>query len=128
MMAEGAGAEVTVVNRYALRDAGAFEASITALVARVRDEGNPGVLAYRFFRAGPDQARAVVRYESPEAWVGHHDLIMGWPEMAAQRAAADLLEIELFGPMTAAMQDWIDRMGLGERLRHRGEAFAGFQR
>lgn len=81
-----------------------------------------------FICAGPDEARAVVRYADPAAWVGHHDLIMGWPEMAAQRAAADLVEIELFGPMTAAMQDWIDRMGLGPKVRHRGEPFAGFQR
>jgi hypothetical protein len=126
MMADRA--EVTVVNRYALRDAGAFEAAITALVARVRDQGHPGVLAYRFYHAGPDQARAVVRYADPEAWVAHHDLIMGWPEMAAQRAAADLVEIELFGPMTAAMQDWITRMGLGHRVKHCGAPFAGFQR
>jgi hypothetical protein len=127
-MAKGGEFEVTVVNRYALRDAGAFESAIMAMVARVRDEGHRGVLAYCFYRAGPDEARAMVRYADPAAWVGHHDLIMGWPEMAAQRAAADLVEIELFGPMTAAMQDWIDRTGLGPKVRHRGEPFAGFQR
>ena len=87
-------AEVIVVNNYQLRDGAGFEAAVAALVARVRDKGHPGVRSYRFFRPTPDMGRAVVTYDGPEAWVGHHDIIMGWPEMAALRRAADLTEIE----------------------------------
>jgi hypothetical protein len=127
-MAEPAAAGVIAVNRYALRDAAAFDAAVHALVARVRDEGHPGVTGYRFYRPGPEEGRAVVTYADPEAWVGHHDRVMGWPEMAALRAAADLAEVLLFGPQSAAMQDWIGRMGLGGRVRAMGVPVAGFLR
>ena len=119
-------AEVVAVNRYDLRDGVAFDAASAALVARVQAEGHPGVLSYRFYRQA--EGRAVVRYRDPAAWVGHHDLIMGWPEMAALRSAATLEEVLLFGPMTAAMQDWIDRMGLSAKVRHQGVPVAGFHR
>jgi hypothetical protein len=121
-------AEITVVNRYALRDPDGFLSAVTALAARVRDEGHPGVRSYRFFRPGPNEGRAVVSYADADAWVGHHDLIMGWPEMAVVRAAADLEEICLFGPISPAMQGWIDRAGLGAKLRHMGLPVAGFVR
>ena len=121
-------AEVIVVNTYQMRDGAGFEAAVAALVARVRDKGHPGVRSYRFFRPTPDMGRAVVTYDGPEAWVGHHDIIMGWPEMAALRRAADLTEIQLFGPVSDAMQDWIDRMGLADRVRLQGLAVAGFER
>jgi hypothetical protein len=121
-------AEVCVVNRYALRDAVAFDAAVTALVARVRVEGHPGVHSYHFYRNGPDEGRAVVVYAGPEAWVGHHDIIMSWPEMAALRASADLAGVDLHGPMTDAMRDWTLRMGLTAKVRHHGTALAGFRR
>jgi len=70
----------------------------------------------------------VAIYEGPEAWVGHHDLIMTWTEMAALRAAARLARVDLYGPLTPPMQDWVDRMGLGRKMRHQGEALAGFRR
>ena len=60
--------------------------------------------------------------------MGHHDQIMGWPEMTALRAAASLEEVLLFGPVSPAMQDWIDRMGLGPKLRRIGKPVAGFRR
>jgi hypothetical protein len=119
-------AEVVAVNRYALRDAAAFDAATAALAARVRDEGHPGVVSYRFFRHG--EGRAVVQYRDPEAWVGHHDLIMGWPELAALRAAASLEDVVLFGPVSVSMRDMIDRMGLAARVRFVGEPVAGFVR
>jgi hypothetical protein len=109
-----------------LRDAAAFDAATAALVMRVRDEGHPGVLSYRFYRQ--TEGRAVVRYLGPAAWVGHHDMIMGWPEMAALRAAAELEEVQLFGPVTIEMKAWIDRMGLWPRVRIIGEPLAGFAR
>jgi hypothetical protein len=125
-MVETSGGEVVAVNRYTLKDAAAFDAATLALVKRVRQAGHPGVLAYRFYRH--EDGRAVVRYLDPAAWVGHHDLIMGWPEMAALRAAADLAEVQLFGPVTAEMRDWIDRMALGTKVRFMGEPVAGFAR
>lgn len=121
-------AEITVVNRYVLRDPAGFEAAVTALAARVRDRGHPGVLRYRFYRSAEGEGRAVVTYAGPEAWVGHHDLVMGWPEMAALRAAADLAEIMLFGPVSPAMQGWFDRMGVAGLVRHQGLPVAGVVR
>jgi hypothetical protein len=121
-------AEVVVINRYGIRDTGAFEAAVIALAERVRTEGHRGVRSYHFFLTAPAEGRAVVVYDGPDAWVAHHDIIMGWPEMAALRAAADLREIDLHGPVTDGMRDWIDRMGLAEKVRHRGAALAGFIR
>jgi hypothetical protein len=125
-MAEGTKAEVAAVNRYTLRDAAAFDVATLALAKRVRDAGHPGVLSYCFYRQ--EDGRAVVRYRDPAAWVGHHDLIMGWPEMAALRAAADLTEVQLFGPVTSEMRDWIDRLALTAKVRFMGESVAGFVR
>ena len=126
--AADASAEIVVVNRYALRDAPAFRSAATALATRVSMQGHPGVLGYRFHC--PDQATgwAVVRYADATAWIGHHDLVMAWPEMAALRAAADLDEVLLAGEPTAGMQDWIDRLTLRPRLRSLGHPVAGFQR
>jgi hypothetical protein len=121
-------AEVIAVNRYCVRDAGAFDLAVATLVARVLAEGHRGVGSYQFHRSGLREGRAVVRYSDPEAWVGHHDLITGWPELAAFRAAADLEEVILFGPVSAAMQGWLDRMGLGDRVRLMGPQVAGFVR
>jgi hypothetical protein len=121
---------VSVVNTYRLTgDSAAFVAAARALALRVEREGHPGVRSYRFFCAsGATEGQAAVTYDSAEAWVGHHDLIMGWPEMAALRAAADLVDIQLFGPVSPAMEDWIGRMGVAGMVRHRGEAVAGFRR
>lgn len=123
-------AEIMVVNRYALRaGAEAFIAAVGALAKRVEAEGHPGVLSYRFYcPEGAEEARAVVRYNGPDAWIGHHDIAMGWPEMLALRASADLVEVALHGPLTDAMTDWMARAGLLERVRHHGMAVAGFTR
>ena len=53
---------------------------------------------------------------------------MGWQEMVALRAAARLARVDLYGPISPPMQAWIDQMGLGTKLRHQGEAIAGFRR
>lgn len=121
-------AEIVVVNFYALRDAEAFDRAVKLLVARVRLTGHPGVRSYRFFGSGPKERRLVAIYEGPDAWVGHHDHVMAWPEMVALRAAARLARTDLYGPLSPPMRDWIDRMGLGRELRHQGEAIAGFRR
>lgn len=120
--------EIVVVNFYALRDAEGFDRALKVLVPRVRLQGHPGLKSYRFFGSGPKERRLVAVYEGPEAWVGHHDRIMAWPEMVALRAAARMARTDLYGPISAPMQAWIDAMGLGKKLRHQGEAIAGFRR
>jgi hypothetical protein len=120
--------EIVVVNFYTLRDPDGFDRALKVLVPRVRLHGHKGLRSYRFFGSGPKERRLVAIYERPEAWVGHHDLIMGWPEMVLLRAAARLARTDLYGPISPAMQVWIDQMGLGKKLRHQGEAIAGFRR
>ena len=119
---------IVVVNFYTLRDPDGFDRALKALVPRVRLQGHAGLKSYRFFGSGPKERRLVAIYEGPEAWVGHHDLIMGWQEMVALRAAARLSRTDLYGPISPPMQAWIDQMGLGKKLRHQGEALAGFRR
>jgi hypothetical protein len=121
-------AEIVVVNFYALRDPEGFDRALRTLVPRVRLQGHQGLKSYRFFGSGPKERRLVAIYEGPEAWVGHHDLIMAWQEMVALRAAARLARTDLYGPISPPMQAWIDQMGLGKKLRHQGEAIAGFRR
>ncbi len=70
----------------------------------------------------------MVTYADPGAWIGHHDLVTSWSEAAAPRASADLEEVLLFGPATAAMLDWLARMGLEAKVRLIGEPVAGFLR
>jgi len=121
-------AEIVVVNFYALRDPDGFDRALRVLVPRVRLQGHPGVRSYRFFGSGPKERRLVAIYEGAAAWVGHHELIMAWPEMVALRATARLARLDLYGPLTPPMQDWIDSMGLGRKLNHQGEGIAGFRR
>lgn len=120
--------EIVVVNFYALRDPQGFDRAVRLLVPRVRLQGHEGVRSYRFFGSGPKERRLVSIYEGPEAWVGHHELVMAWPEMVALRAAARLARTDLYGPLTPPMQAWVDQMGLGRKLCHQGEAIAGFRR
>lgn len=120
--------EIVVVNFYALRDPEGFDRALRVLVPRVRLQGHAGLRSYRFFGAGPKERRLVAIYDGPSAWVGHHDMIMAWPEMAALRAAARLARTDLYGPITPPMQAWIERMGLAGKLRHQGESIGGFRR
>ncbi len=120
--------EIVVVNFYTLRDPEGFDRAVRVLVPRVRLQGHDGVRSYRFFGSGPTERRLVAIYEGPTAWVGHHDLVMGWPEMGALRTAARLARTDLYGPLTPPMQAWIEEMGLARKLRHQGEGIAGFRR
>ena len=120
--------EIVVVNFYALRDPDGFDRALKALVPRVRLQGHPGLKSYRFFGSGLKDRRLVAIYDGPSAWVGHHDLIMGWQEMVGLRAAARLARVDLYGPLTPPMRDWVETMGLGKKLHHQGEAIAGFRR
>lgn len=121
-------AEVVVVNFYALRDAAAFDRAVTALVTRMRLFGQPGVKSFRFTGTGPRERRAVVICDDPKAWIGHHDLITGWPEMAALQAAAQLSRVEILGPVTPAIRDWADQLGLGSKVSRQGEKPARYHR
>jgi hypothetical protein len=121
---------ITVVNHYRLLSGReAFVAAVMQLARRVEAEGHAGVREYRFYCGeGDAEGRAVVHYRDAEAWVGHHELAMGWPEMAAVRSVADLTRIEIHGPVTKAMLDWINRMGVAEKVLLAGDSVAGFGR
>ena len=121
---------LTILNTYdILTTPEAFLAAITKLAARVEVEGHRGVLSYRFFCA-PDlmQARAVIDYSGPEAWIGHHDIAMSWPEMNALHQAARLVEVTFLGEVTPEIQDWISRSTLRARLITGFSDAAGFHR
>ena len=83
---------LTILTHYDIQTTPeAFVLAIKALAARVQAEGHQGVLGYRFFCSPVQmQARAVVDYAGPEAWIGHHDISMEWPEMQALHHAARL--------------------------------------
>ncbi len=121
---------LTILNTYdILSTPEAFLAAITKLAARVQVEGHRGVLSYRFFCA-PDlmQARAVIDYAGPEAWIGHHDIAMSWPEMHALHQAARLVEVTFLGDVTPEILDWISRSALRARLITGFVDAAGFYR
>ena len=121
---------LTILNLYHIKTTPqAFLTAITKLAARVQAEGHRGVLDYRFFCA-PElmQARAVIDYVGPEAWIGHHDIAMSWPEMQALHQAAQLVEVVFLGEMTAEIRGWIDRSALSARVITGFSQAAGFQR
>ena len=121
---------LTVLNLYTLNaPAEAFVAAITALAARVQAEGAPGVLSYRFFVNPTDAtARAVIDYADPQAWIGHHDLSMTWPEMKALHHAATLSEATFLGDFTPEIQAWLAASRLTARITSGFSSAAGFQR
>lgn len=105
---------LVIVNDYALlAPVAAFTAAIAALAARARDEGHPGVRRYLFYAQPADAtARAIVHYDGPEAWIGHHEIAFGWPEMKALHAVARLAQVTFHGDVTAGIRDWMARAGL----------------
>lgn len=121
---------LTILNQYEIQtSAEAFHTAITQLAARVKAEGHGGILGYRFFcNPAKMQARAVIDYAGPSAWIGHHDISMNWPEMQALHHAARLAEVTFLGEMTAEIQDWIDNSTLRARLITGFDFAAGFQR
>jgi hypothetical protein len=106
-----------------------FELAANALATRVEAEGHPGVLSYRFFvNASENTARGVIDYEDSEAWIGHHEIAMGWPEMTALHTAALLAEITFLGPLTDDIVAWIEGSTLTARIRRGNRFAAGFHR
>jgi hypothetical protein len=119
--------QIVAVNRYAVTGPAIDFGRAAALLAdRVRDQGHPGIISYRFFTAGP-VAFGNVLYADARAWLGHHATAMDWPEMAALRAAARLVDITLLGGVTPDIRDWLDRNGLAAILTV-GQMAGGFVR
>lgn len=122
--------ELTILNQYVLRDtAEHFTTAITALVARVEREGEPGVLSYRFFVSeAARSARAVIDYVTPQAWIGHHDRSMLWPEMQALHQVATLADVTFLGPLTEEILEWLAKSGLKAQVQSGFTLAAGFRR
>jgi hypothetical protein len=122
--------KLIALNEYALTgDVAAFDRAVAALAARVRDAGEPGVIAYLFF-ADPAtaSARAVVHYRDSAAWIGHHERSFNWPEMKALHAAARLSRLTLLGEVTDHVHDWLRNAGLSVPLAFFPDQSAGFVR
>ena len=122
--------ELTILNQYRLHDTAAhFTAAIAALAARVESSGEPGVLSYRFFvsEAVP-VAHAVIDYATPQAWIGHHDRSMLWPEMQALHRVATLDEVTFLGPLTEDIQAWLAKSSLRAKVHSGFTLAAGFRR
>lgn len=118
-------AEVVVVTFYSLRDPEGFDRAVRLLVPRVRLQGHEGLQSYRFSGTGPKERRLVAIYDSVGAWLGHHNLILPWPEMVALRTAARLARTDLYGPIPPHALQEVARMGLGRVLRHDGVVISG---
>ena len=129
-MTVGAGAGLTVLNRYRLTGSeAAFGAAIRALAARVEAEGARGVLGYRFFANGPKgAARAVIDYADSAAWVAHHRIAMDWPQMQALHEVAALEEIVFLGAPDPEVWQWLEGSPLRDKVVSGFEPVAGFVR
>ena len=71
---------------------------------------------------------ANVIYADAAAWIAHHDIAMGWPEMAALRAAARLEGFTLLGPVTDGIRTWMADHGLRADIAEMPVFAGGFQR
>jgi hypothetical protein len=112
--------ELAVSSFYDLRDAEAFDRAARLLLARMRLTGMEGIRSYRFLPSGPRGRRLVAVYEGPQAWVDLHDRITPWAESANLRAAARLARVDVYGPLSPSMREWVEELGLGRRVRFLG--------
>ena len=122
--------QLTVLNLYRLKaSAEAFTDAITALAGRVQREGEQGLLSYRFWVNHADgTARAVIDYATPQAWIGHHDISMGWPEMKALHKVAVLEDVTFLGSLTPEIRAWLAGSGLTAKVHDGFAPAAGFRR
>lgn len=109
--------ELVVSSFYDLRDAEAFDRAARLLLARMRMTGLEGIRSYRFLPSGPRGRRLVAVFDGAQAWVDLHDRITPWAESANLRAAARLARVDVYGPLSPSMRDWVEELGLGRRLR-----------
>src|SRR5947208_34324 len=100
---------LTVVLAYTLKgSASELSEAVGRLAERVFREGHSGLTSYRFFvNEVEHSARAVVDYVSPAAWLSHHEIAMGWPEMKALHGTAMLVEITFLGCVSTEMREWL---------------------
>ena len=121
---------LTVLNLYRLKGTAAqFQAAITLLADRVQREGHRGIQSYQFYVNGDENtARAVIDYENAAAWIGHHDIAMGWPEMQGLHAVASLADVTFLGPLTPEIRRWIENSSLTATLNSGNAHAAGFRR
>lgn len=121
---------LTILNRYELHaPAREFEAAIVALASRVQREGHLGVRSYRFFvDANENLGRAVIEYSDADAWIGHHDISMNWPEMQALHKVATLSEVVFLGDVTMEIRDWLAGSSLKASILSDNRYVAGFRR
>lgn len=122
--------QLTVLNLYRLKaSAASFTAATTALASRVEREGERGVLSYRFWvNEAEGTARAVIDYATPQAWIGHHDISMDWPEMKALHAVARLEDVTFLGPLTPEIRAWLAGSSLTAAVHDGFAPAAGFRR
>jgi hypothetical protein len=122
--------QLTVLNLYRLKgSAAAFTDAITALAVRVEREGDRGLFSYRFWVNGAEgTARAVIDYATPQAWIGHHDISMGWAEMKALHAVARLEDVTFLGPLTPDIRAWLAASSLTATLNEGFAPAASFRR
>lgn len=121
---------LTVLNLYRLKEsAEAFSDAIAALAARVEREGERGLISYRFWvNEAEGTARAVIDYATPQAWIGHHDTSMSWPEMKALHAVARLEDVTFLGSLTPEIRAWLAGSSLTAKLHDGFALAAGFRR
>lgn len=121
---------LTVLNLYRLNGPSAgFRQAIRPLVDRVQAEGARGILSYRFFvDEAQGLARGVIDYAGPQAWIDHHDISMGWPEMQGLHRAATLAQVTFLGPLTPEIRAWIGQSTLTADILSDNLFVAGFQR
>lgn len=122
--------QLTILNEYRLEQPAAqFIQAIRALSERVEREGEPGVRSYRFFvNEAEGSARAVIEYATPQAWIGHHDRSMAWPEMKQLHQVARLDQVTFLGPLTPEIQSWLEKSGLRAKVNSGYTVAAGFSR
>ena len=97
------------INQYELKAPIAeFEAAISALAARTRDEGHEGVEQYWWYSDGSgERAAAVIGYRDSEAWLRHHEIAYQWPEMAALQATVAIQSLTVMGPISQEVADFL---------------------
>ena len=107
----------------------AFVEAIGAVASRMEKEGHPGLLSYNFYvEPGQSQGEAVLIYENADALVENHEIIGGWPELAAVGAVSRVTGTSFLGPRTPELDAWIAAKAFPFEVGRFGTHAAGFVR
>ena len=107
----------------------AFVEAIRDVAARMKKEGRPGLLSYNFYvEPGQSHGEAVIVYENADALVENHDLIHGWPELAAVGAVSRVTGTSFLGPRAPKLDAWIEAKAFPFEPGKFGRHAAGFDR